>query len=101
MGRFSFLHIKQANFRGYHMVNLGGQQALVATPEKALLDLVSLQEKGEPSEFLLGLRLQNLDTLDLSILHQQAEDFSIPEMQLAVKEIERLTKIEQKEYVSL
>ncbi len=52
MGRFSFLHIKQANFRGYHMVNLGGQQALVATPEKALLDLVSLQEKGEPSEFL-------------------------------------------------
>ena len=83
------------------MVNLGGQQALVATPEKALLDLVSLQEKGEPSEFLLGLRLQNLDTSYLSILHQQAENFSIPEMQLAVKEIERLTKIEQKEYVSL
>src|SRR3990172_1495410 len=39
IGVFEFRHVKPELLRGYRMTDLGGQQALVATPEKALLDL--------------------------------------------------------------
>jgi hypothetical protein len=43
----------------------GGQKAFVATPEKALLDLVHLQPGGDAPDYLRELRLQNLDRLDV------------------------------------
>jgi predicted transcriptional regulator of viral defense system len=43
LGRFLFRHVKKSWFCGYQQVDLGsGQRAFVATPEKALLDLVYL-----------------------------------------------------------
>ena len=50
-------------------IDLGGNQAAyVATPEKAFLDLVYLQEGADKSEYLQELRLQNLVDLDLAAL---------------------------------
>jgi len=48
LGVFEFRHVRPGLLRGYRMTDLGlRQQALVATPEKALLDLVYLQPGGD------------------------------------------------------
>jgi len=56
LGIFEFRHIKSNLLFGYHMIDLGGQNALVATPEKALLDLVYLQSSAESPNYLYELR---------------------------------------------
>lgn len=101
LGRFSYRHVKLTLLRGYRMLDFDGQQALVARPEKALLDLVYLASKGDTLAYLRGLRLQNLDRLDVDVLHEQAEVFGLPKMGRAVEEIESLMQIEREEYVNL
>ena len=47
LGVYEFRHIKTDLLAGYRLTDLdGGQKAFVATPEKALLDLVYLQAGG-------------------------------------------------------
>ena len=79
LGVFEFRHVKPELLRGYCMVELQGtqpgQQALVATPEKALLDLVYLQPGGDAPSYLHELRLQNMEKLDMDRLHRQAKVF--------------------------
>lgn len=83
MGVFEFRHIQPELLRGYRMTELQstqpGQQALVATPEKALLDLIYLQAGGDRPNYLTELRLQNLERLDKDELNRQAEIFQFPE----------------------
>ena len=65
-GGFHFQHLAPHFFFGYQLVELSlGQQAFLATPEKALLDLVHLTPKSDSSDYLDQLRLQNLDRLNL------------------------------------
>lgn len=68
-GQFIFRHVKKSWFFGYQQVELAPQQqAFVAVPEKALLDLVYLTPGSERRTYLDALRLQNLDTLDPGLL---------------------------------
>jgi predicted transcriptional regulator of viral defense system len=98
LGSYHFRHVKPALLRGYKMIELGGeQQALIATPEKALLDLIYLQPGGDSSVYLEGLRLQNLDQLDLDELRCQAARFGSPKLWRAVTVINSLVQAE-KEY---
>ena len=63
LGRFSFRYLKPALRAGYRQVDLGDEQrAFVASPEKAFLDLVHLQPKGDDPAWIDGLRL-NLEAL--------------------------------------
>ena len=106
LGVFEFRHIKPDLLRGYRMVTLPSpdqpeQQALVATPGKALLDLIYLQPGGDTPDFLYELRLQNLDRLDLEDLRHQAEIFHSAKMQRVVKVISDLTQSETQEYDEL
>ena len=106
LGVFEFRHVKPDLLSGYRMITLGNpdqpeQQALVATPEKALLDLVYLQPGGDTPDFLHGLRLQNLERLDLEDLRHQVEIFHSTKMQRAVKVISDLTQSETQEYEAL
>ena len=105
LGVFEFRHVKPDLLRGYRMVDLGatqpGQQVLVATPEKALLDLIYLQPGGDTPDYLRELRLQNLERLDLDELHRQADSFGTPKLHRAVKEISRMAQSEIQEYVTL
>jgi predicted transcriptional regulator of viral defense system len=65
-GTFEVRHVKKDLFFGYELNDVGiDQRAFVATPEKALLDLVYLQPRGDAPEYLRELRLQNLERLDL------------------------------------
>ena len=101
LGVFEFRHIKSELLRGYRMTDMGNQQALVATPEKALLDLVYLQPGGGTSEFLRELRLQNMERLDLEALRLQADAFNSPKIHRALSAITRLTQSESQEYETL
>jgi predicted transcriptional regulator of viral defense system len=101
LGIFEFRHIKSNFLFGYQMTDLGDQEALVATPEKALLDLVYLQPGGESPKYLQELRLQNLDRLNLDLLKKQSEVYGSPKMQEATKNILRLIRDESVSFEEL
>lgn len=100
LGRFSFRRLK-ANLRfGYRQVALGdGQAAFLATPEKALLDLIYLQPGGDDAAFLKELRL-NLDVLQSDLLDDLAQRCGVPKLVRAAKHIGKLAQ-DTPEYVTL
>jgi predicted transcriptional regulator of viral defense system len=64
-GAFEYHHISPGAFGGYRREALGeGQEALVATPAKALADLVRLVPGGDSAVHLAEMRLQGLDKID-------------------------------------
>ena len=74
LGTFQFQHLKPELRRGYHRLEVSpGQSAFVATPEKALLDLIYLQADGDRPAYLRELRLQNIERLDLGRLQGEAK----------------------------
>ena len=105
LGIFEFRHVKPELLCGYRMTELSqmppNQQALVATPEKALLDLVYLQPGGDAPDYLRELRLQNLERLDLDELRRQADIFNTPKLRRAAGTISRLVQAEEQEYVTV
>lgn len=89
-GRFSFRHVKPPLRFGYTVVRLDDQQqAFVATPEKALLDLVHLHPGGDQSAYLAELRL-NYDALCPRTLAELAERSASPKLQRAAERLHRL-----------
>jgi predicted transcriptional regulator of viral defense system len=102
VGIFEFRHIKAELLNGYLQTSLeGGQQAFVALPEKALLDLIYLHPGGDSPTYLSQLRLQNLDRLDMEELHRQSKTFGSPKLGHAVAIIAELAQLESQEYESL
>ena len=73
LGSFMFRHIRKNLFYGYREVSLGNKQkALVAVPEKALLDLMYLTPGADTMGFLQELRLQNLERLEMKRFEELA-----------------------------
>lgn len=101
LGIYEFRHLKTDLLFGYRMANLGDQSALVATPEKALLDLIYLQTGGNSTAYLNELRLQNTEQLDLVLLEKQSEKFGTPKMLNAAKEIARIISWETSKFEDL
>jgi predicted transcriptional regulator of viral defense system len=102
LGSFEFRHIKTSLLRGYKLVELGGgQQAFIAIPEKALLDLIYLQPEGDSPEYLRELRLQNMDRLDLGELHHQADLADSSKLRRAAVVVSALSQNEAVEYETL
>ncbi len=91
VGSFIFRHIRTGLFTGYRRLEVTtSQAAYLATPEKALLDLVYLQPGGDSREFLHELRLQNLEQLDLDRLNTLARELQSPKLERAAGIIEEL-----------
>ena len=102
LGVFEYRHIKPDFFYGYGMIELGEEQvALVATPEKALLDLLYLQPASDSYEYVKELRLENLERLDLDELRRLAEDSGRPKLRRAARLVEKTARDEAEEYESL
>lgn len=102
LGDFEYRHIKKELFFGYHMEDLaGGQTALVATPEKALLDLLYLQPGSDRPAYLQELRLENLESLDLDSLKGLAEDANSPKLRRAINRLEKMAHLVAEEYETL
>jgi hypothetical protein len=74
------------------------QHAFVASPEKALLDLVYSQPGGDAPGYLGELRLQNLDRLDLDELARQADLADSPKLRRAARLVADLARAEALEY---
>jgi predicted transcriptional regulator of viral defense system len=102
LGSYDFRHIKPDLFFGYRLIDVGdSQQAFVALPEKALLDLIYLQPGGDTPEYLLELRLQNPDRLDLDRLHSLARRTASAKLLRAVQIVSHLAQVEVEEYETL
>ncbi len=102
LGNFDYRHVKTDLFFGYRMEDVsGGQVALVATPEKALFDLLYLQPGSDQPAYLQELRLQNLESLDLSALLGLAENSGSPKLRKAMKTVEEMARASAEEYETL
>ena len=85
LGTFVFRHVRTPLFQGFREVEMDSRQpAFVATPEKALLDLLYL-EKGSDSEANLAeLRLEIDEGFDLEELERFSRIFRSGKVRRAV-----------------
>ena len=85
LGTFQYRHVAPAWFTAHHMVELGGgQSAFLATPEKALLDLLYLTPDSESAAFLDELRLQHTERINAEKLQDLARQLGSPKVCRAV-----------------
>ena len=101
LGIFDFRHIQLDFFEGFKWVDLGEKQrAFIASPEKALLDLVYLEAGGDTQDYLSELRLSNLKRLDWAYLEHLARNIDKPKLLRAV-DVTQTLAIAEKEFVDL
>ena len=101
LGIFDFRRIQVDFFYGYRWADLGEkQQAFIASPEKALLDLVYLEPGGDRLDYLAELRLSNFDRLDWQILERLVMRIEKPKLLRAFAAI-RVLAGEEGEFESL
>jgi len=104
LGRFDYRHISPSLLWGYAEERLGADApstALVATPEKALLDLIYLRPGGDSVAFLRELRLDRLDSIDVGRLHSFAERTGKPKIIRAAERIKALAAADAGEWADL
>ncbi len=91
--KHNFIH-KNLRF-GYKKVEVSPSQfAFVATPEKALLDLIYLTPGGDKPGFLEELRLQNHAPFQTDLLRNFAERHNKPKLKRAAASIAKLLEDE-------
>lgn len=100
VGTYSFRHVKKSCFFAYVQVAISqNQHAFIATPEKALLDLMYLTPGGEHDLYLRELRLQNLEIMDIDALAKGAERFGGAKIRKGIENVKQI--IEEEEYEEL
>lgn len=98
LGGFLYRHLGPELLFGYRGESVApGQRAWVATPEKALLDLVYLTPGGDALAYLEGLRLQGLDRLDRERLGAWVGRFAKPKVDRAARAVLALAEAEAAE----
>lgn len=101
-GRFTFQHIQSALFFGFEYRQVTQTQwAFVATPEKALLDLIYLTPDADNERYIRALRLQNLDQLNIERLTAYVDRTKKPKLKRALSHILKVVEEELTEYVPL
>jgi len=101
LGDFRFQHLATHLFFGYQQVSFTpGQEAFIALPEKALLDLVHLTPGGDDPAYLAGLRLQNMVSLNPQRLQAMAGRAGKPKWLRAAARISELIKNEESTYTT-
>jgi len=95
LGKYKFQRVKVERFFAFNLEDLGdGQNAYVALPEKALLDLAYLQPGGDSLQYLRGLRLQNLEQLDPASLSEIVQKFDSHKIERAAENIIQIMREE-------
>lgn len=101
-GHFSYQHIQPALFFGFIYRQVTDTQwAYMATPEKALLDLIYLTQGADDAGYIRALRLQNLDQLNMERLTTYVERANKPKLKRSLSPILQVIEEELTEYVSL
>jgi predicted transcriptional regulator of viral defense system len=102
LGAYLFRHIKPSHLHGYGRVEVSpGQWAFVASPAKALLDLVYLHPGGDSGDYLRELRLQNLERVDPGEMERLVDRASSPKLRRAAARLAEMARAEAREYESL
>ena len=83
-GMFRYTAIKRSMFFGYRGVPVAGSEALVATAEKALLDLFHLHPGEWDRRRMAEMRFQQTDLVDRDRLRAYAERIGKPRILRAV-----------------
>ncbi len=92
LGRFVFRHVKKEAFFGYNQTEISrGQFVFLASPEKALLDLLYLTQRSDSREYLEELRFEPTDRFDWQTLCRHANRFENPKLKRAVELLSRMT----------
>ena len=89
VGRIGYRHVKRDVFFGYRQEVSGRQEAYIATPEKALLDLLYLTPRSEDAAFIAELRLQATEQLDTEKMMSMAQRFRAPRLLRAVERLDQ------------
>jgi predicted transcriptional regulator of viral defense system len=98
LGRYSYQHVRPEAFFGYHRVPIvGDQDALVADPAKALLDLVHLTPGGDAADHLHSLRLEGLREVRPEDLRDHARRWNRPKIDRAVEALLAMQSAEEAE----
>lgn len=93
LGVFASRHVGGPCFFGYQRIRVtDAQEAYVAMPEKALLDIVYLTPGGDAPDFLRELRLQNVRILDRERLAAFTKRIGKPKLERALRTVIELMK---------
>ena len=98
LGTFIFRHIKTNLLFGYHNIVIDNQNVFIATPEKALLDLIYLQPGAQSFNYLSELRLQNLERINIEQLDLLATKFDSHKIEQAVQELKKIINHNSDQY---
>jgi len=91
LGRFLFRHVKKSAFFGYTQTEISrGQPVFLASPEKALLDLLYLTPGSDSPAYFEELRFEPADRFDWDILRKQAERTGSRKLKRAIELISRM-----------
>jgi predicted transcriptional regulator of viral defense system len=91
IGRFQFRHVAPQLFFGFTEIEISrNQQVLLATAQKALIDLLYLTAHSDDVDYLRELRLERPEHFDLAKLHRAAERSGSSKVERCV---DRLTKL--------
>jgi predicted transcriptional regulator of viral defense system len=96
VGTFQFSHLSSGLLFGYSRVEVVPRQfAFVASPEKALLDLVHLTPGADSEDYLRELRLQNPTAIRMSVLNELAQRSGKPKLIRAARRVGPLLTVDR------
>jgi len=101
LGLFTYRHLKADAFWGYGRLEIGGRRVLIAEPEKALLDLWYLENGPWTPERMDGMRFQNMEQVDDSLLQAYGERLESLRILSAIDEWRLAREREEKGTVEL
>jgi len=84
-GTFDYRNLKAEAFFGYQTISSKRGSALVAEPEKALLDLWHLESGNWHRARMEAMRFQGFDNVDAKRLEDYASRFASPRIEAAVE----------------
>ena len=97
VGTFDYRHIKSSLFWGYSSISVKVQTAFMASAEKALLDLFYLRGMNVSFEYLDGMRLQNIEKINIDTLEKYAIRFDKPGMTRAAGVVKKYISAQTEE----
>ena len=94
LGRFQYRHVSMHLFNGFHEIEISTDQPMmIASPEKALIDLLYLTPRSDSDAFLRELRLSPHESFaDPAVLSAAAVASSSKKVQRAVRILETIWK---------
>lgn len=98
VGTFRYRHIRRGLFWGFESVILQGQECVIASPEKAILDVFYFRSGVATTEAIQEMRFQNLDRLDGGRLLALARRTGVKKLIAGAKRLLQHRSVLLKEY---